>query len=174
VQHELSARIEPLTSTLDRPTATADMIAQFRQALREMRCVGSQRLLRRGVSMSHLHVMALIARHGELGMTRIADVLDVSLSNATGLIDRMEERGLVERVRVPDDRRAVHVRLTDTGAQALSDLEVLQDEVLARVLGRLDERQLARFVAAMGDLREAIVSVAAEDPDLFAHHHDIH
>ena len=43
-------------------------------------------------------------------MSRLAEMLDVSLSNATGLIDRMEERGFVERIRVPDDRRVVLVQ----------------------------------------------------------------
>ena len=45
-------------------------------------------------------------------MSRLAEMLDVSLSNATGLIDRMEERGFVERIRVPEDRRVVLVRIT--------------------------------------------------------------
>ena len=163
-----------MTTEIDRPSATDTMIAQFREALREMRCVGSQRLLRRGVSMGHFHLMALLARHGELGMTRIAEILDVSLSNATGLIDRMAERGLVERVRVPDDRRAVRVNLTDNGRAALADLEVFQDDVLARVLGRLEDVQLERLVAAVEDLRAAVLTVAAEDPDRFAHNHDLH
>lgn len=161
-------------TSIDRRETTAQMIAQFRDMLREMRCVGSQKLVRRGVSMSHFHLMALLARHGELGMTRIADVLDVSLSTATGLIDRMEERGLVGRVRVPDDRRAVRVNLTDTGRAALADLEVLQDDVLARVLGRLEDAQIERLFAAVEDLRDAVRAVAAEDPDLFAHNHDLH
>ena len=51
-------------------------------------------------------------------MSRLAELLDVSLSNATGIVDRMEERGLVERVRVPDDRRVVLVRI---GPQRASD-----------------------------------------------------
>ena len=48
-------------------------------------------------------------------MSRLADMLDVSLSNATGLIDRIEERGFVERIRVPSDRRIVLVRITAAG-----------------------------------------------------------
>ena len=40
-------------------------------------------------------------------MSRLADVAGVSLSNATGLVDRMEERGYIERTRVPEDRRIV-------------------------------------------------------------------
>ncbi len=156
---------------IDRSAVTTAMIAQFRESLRELRCMGSQRLVQRGVSMSHLYLMSMLERHGELPMSRIAELVDVSLSNATGLIDRMEERGLAERVRLSDDRRVVHVRVTESGRRALADVEVLQDEVLARVLAKLDDRQLSRLEAAVGDLRGAVADVVAEDPDLFAHVH---
>jgi DNA-binding MarR family transcriptional regulator len=161
-------------TSLDRRAVTAEMIAQFRLALREMRCVGSQRLLRRGVSMTHLHVMSLLERHGELPMSRIADFVDVSVSNATGLIDRMEERGLVQRVRLPDDRRVVLVQITEAGRQALAELEVFRDEVFARVLDKLDDAQLERFTAAMSDLRNSVLAVATETPGLLDHDHAIH
>src|SRR5437870_3109067 len=84
-----------------------DIIAGVRTALREMKCIGSERIVRRGLSMSTWHVLVMLERHGDMSMSRLADLLDVSLSNATGLVDRMEERGLIERVRVPDDRRVV-------------------------------------------------------------------
>lgn len=156
-------------SRLDRAAVTAAMIAQLRGALGELRCVGSARLVRRGISMSHLHLMSMLERHGELPMSRIADVLDISLSNATGLIDRMEERGLVERIRVKDDRRVVIVRVTDEGRRALADLELFRDEVVRRILDRLDDRQLARLRRAVADLETAIRSVVADEPDLLAH-----
>jgi DNA-binding MarR family transcriptional regulator len=161
-------------SPLDRPAITAEMLGLFQDAFREMKCVGSQRLLRRGVSMSNLHIMSMLERHGELTMSRLAEALDVSFSNATGLVDRMEERGLVERVRVPDDRRIVIVRLTDDGRAALNDIEYVRAEMFARVVDRLDDRQLARVVAALDDVRAAIIAVAADDPELFAHNHRFH
>ena len=88
------------------------MIAGFR-------CAGTGRLVKAGVSMTHMHVMWLLQHHGDLHMGQLAEFLDVSMSNATGIVDRMEERGLVERVRVPDDRRVVQVRPAPAGLQAL-------------------------------------------------------
>jgi len=146
----------------------------LRGALGELRCVASQRLVRRGVSMSHFHLMSMLERHGQLPMSRIADLLDISVSNATGLVDRMEERGLVGRARVSDDRRVVLVSVTDTGRRAMADLELFRDEVVAQILGRLDDRQLARLVAAVGDLRTAVESVLAETPDLLTHDQKSH
>ena len=50
-------------------------------------------------------------------MSRLADMLDVSDSNASGVVDRLEERGYVERIRVPNDRRVVLVRATEPASE---------------------------------------------------------
>jgi DNA-binding MarR family transcriptional regulator len=98
-------------------------------------------------------------------------MLDVSLSNATGLVDRMEERSLIERARVPDDRRIVLVRITDPGRAALSEVEVLREDLLARILSELDAAQLERISLVMADIRGALSRVAAADPSFLDHRH---
>ncbi len=137
------------------------IIADFRAAMAELRCMGSERLLRLGVSMSQLHVMSMLDRHGDMPMSRLAEMVDVSVSNATGLIDRMEERGFVERDRVPDDRRVVLVRISDSGRKLLDDIEVLRAETLRTVLDRLQPDQLDGIARATANLREALADVAA-------------
>jgi DNA-binding MarR family transcriptional regulator len=146
---------------------------EFHVAMRELRCAGTERLVRAGVSMTHLHVMGLLSRHGETSMSRIADLLDVSLSNATGLIDRMAERGLVERVRVPDDRRVVLVRLSSGGQAQLDALEILRRDMLQKILARLDAKQLTRLSQSLGDVHQAVIGVVqAEGADAFGIVHD--
>ena len=93
----------------------APIIADFRATMTRIKCASSERLLRLGVSMAQLHIMYTLQRTGEMTMSRLADVLNVSDSNATGLVDRLEERGFIERTRVPEDRRVVLVRLTGGG-----------------------------------------------------------
>jgi DNA-binding MarR family transcriptional regulator len=159
---------------LDREHLAGEMIAEFRLVLRELKCVGSQRLLRRGVSMTQLYVMSMLERHGAMPMTHLAEALDVSVSNATGLVDRMEERGLVDRLRDDPDRRVVRVALTAEGRTALAEIEVLQADVLAGVLARLDDRQLARLARSLDDLRGAVARATAEAPGMFAHEHPSH
>jgi DNA-binding MarR family transcriptional regulator len=152
-------------STLD---VKAAIVADFRASMGELKCVGSERLVRLGISMTQLHVMHLLDRHGELPMSRLADMLDVSLSAATGLVDRVEERGFVERIRVPNDRRIVLVRITAAGHQMLDDVETLREGLITRVLEELDETQLAAVAAAMSDLRIAVATALAGDA---GHHH---
>ncbi len=135
--------------------AKAAIIADFRASMAELKCIGSERLVRQGISMTQLHVMHLLDHHAEMPMSRLAEMLDVSLSNGTGLIDRVEERGFVERIRVPSDRRMVMVRLTPAGRLMLAEIETIREQILRRVLDKLDTRQLTRVATAMADLREA-------------------
>jgi DNA-binding MarR family transcriptional regulator len=97
-----------------------------------------------------------------MAMSRLAEMLDVSLSNATGLIDRMEERGLVERVRDREDRRVVVVRPAGRGREALDEVQLMRDDLLRRVLARLDRDAIVGLAEAMADVRDAVVAEAAE------------
>jgi DNA-binding MarR family transcriptional regulator len=147
----------------------AAIVADLRASFGELKCIGSERLVRLGISMSQLHVMHLLERHGELAMSRLADMLDVSFSAATGLVDRIEERGFVERIRVPEDRRVVLVRITPAGRQMLEDVEIVRTEIIERVLDQLDPSQLDGVATAMAALRVAFLSTFA-DPISGAHH----
>ena len=149
----------------------AAIVADFRASMGELKCVGSERLVRLGISMTQLHVMHLLDRHGELPMSRLAEMLDVSLSAATGLVDRVEERGFVERIRVPNDRRIVLVKITAAGQHMLDEVETLREGIIRRVLEELDEKQLAAVAAAMADLRGAVATALAGDPGLHHTHH---
>ncbi len=131
--------------TTVRPTTSADpgetveaVLVDMGKALGALRCASSQRLLRLGLSMTHFHVLTLLRHHAAMPMGRLAEVIDASMSSTTGIIDRMEERGLVERVRVPDDRRIVLVRPTDAGRSLVDEVELVKNDVLASAIGRLD------------------------------------
>jgi DNA-binding MarR family transcriptional regulator len=104
-----------------------------------------------------------------MSMSRLAELLDVSLSNATGLIDRMDERGLIERVKVPDDRRVVLVKPAAAGLQALSETETTKRERMRSVLGRLPASERPIVLAALRSLRRALSAEAGSD--LVHEHH---
>lgn len=134
-----------------------------------LKCASAERVLRRGLSMAQLHILYTLQRNGEMPMSRLAEVLNVSLSNATGLIDRIEERGYVERTRVPEDRRIVLIRVTEAGEQMLSEVDALSDELLRSVLGRLDRSKLVGVRQAFAALRDSLTAATGIDP-LDPHH----
>lgn len=141
-----------------------EVIAVIGEALSEIKCIGSERMARTGLSMSHWHVLLLLARHGEMSMSRLAEAQQISLSNATGLVDRLVERGLVERFGHPDDRRVVLIRVSADGRQLLEKVDLLREDLVRRIVGRLDVTQLERLRLALGDVRDAITVVMTEDP----------
>jgi len=161
------------SSTADAAGTVDDPVARIAGGIHDMivgfRCAGTGRLVKSGVSMTHMHVLWLLEHHGEMPMSRMAEFLDVSDSNATGIIDRMEERGLVERVRVPDDRRVVLLRIAPGGKRALDETEAVKQDRLQSILGHLDADQLGRVALAFDDIRSA---VAAEFGTNLGHDHD--
>jgi DNA-binding MarR family transcriptional regulator len=147
--------------------AVEEAIANLGRAVGSLRCAGSQRLVRLGISMTHFHVLTLLRHHDAMPMGRLAEILDASMSGTTGIIDRMEERGLVERVRVPDDRRVVLVRPTRTGNDLVDEAELIKSEILAAALARMAPPQLERLGLAATDLEHAIGDELASDPDRY-------
>src|SRR3954468_819968 len=68
------------------------------------------------------HVLHLIDPRRRLPMRRLADTLSCDASNVTGLVDRLESRGLVRRQPSPRDRRVKVLLLTPTGARVRAQL----------------------------------------------------
>ena len=145
-------------STPDDPLAP--IIADFRTAITTLKAISNERVLRLGLSMAQLNILYTLKRCGEMPMSRLAEMLNVSLSSATGLIDRIEERGMVERSRVPEDRRIVLIRVTAAGERLLGELDVLSDELLRTVLGRLSKAERAAIGTAFASIREALTDAA--------------
>jgi DNA-binding MarR family transcriptional regulator len=145
------------------PQLIDSVVDELHAMIGSLRCAGTGRMVKAGISMTHLHILWVLEHHGDLPMSRLADLLDVSLSNATGLVDRMEERGLVERFRVPDDRRVVVVRASAEGARQRDEIEALKQDRMRSILGRLNTDQLARVLGALGDLRSAVIDEIGTD-----------
>jgi DNA-binding MarR family transcriptional regulator len=137
----------------------------------DLRCASMGRLVQSRVSMSQLHVLWLLQHQGAMTMTRLADLLGVSLSNATGLIDRMEANGLIERVRVPDDRRLVLVQPAAAGRQALVETEMTKREGMRAVIRRLSASERPIVLEALRSLRRAL-SAEVESSPTHRHHFD--
>ena len=132
---------------------------------------------RGALSLIQLNVVAVLEAEGPLPMSRLADELDVSVASATGIVDRMERRGMVQRRHATDDRRVVDVHLTEQGTGIFRNLEAHRREHLARLLGELTEEELAGFLKGIRAIRAArkrlvgrLEPGAAQDPEPGAAH----
>ena len=97
-----------------------------------------------------LGVMAVVSKLAPVSQRAISDHLGLDASDVVGVLDILEQAGMGERRRDPDDRRRHAVVLTEAGERASRRLKALRSEVEARVLAGLepDERgQLADLLA---------------------------
>ena len=101
------------------------------------------------LSAPQVHTILALGHEGALAMGDLARRVAVTEKTVTGLVDRLQRDGLVDRVRDAADRRVIHVALTPRG-EVLSrrmDAEVLH--ALTRLLGQLDaadRRDLFRII----------------------------
>lgn len=107
------------------------------------------------LSLVHLNVMSVLETEGPLPMSRLAEALDVSQASATGIVDRMEQRGLVTRQRDDDDRRVTRVALTEAGRGVIGGLATERREHLGVLLDDLSDEELAGFLVGLRAMRLA-------------------
>jgi MarR family 2-MHQ and catechol resistance regulon transcriptional repressor len=118
--------------------------------------------LRGSLSLVHLHVLTVLEADGPLSMSKLAEALDVSVASTTGIVDRMEQRGLVERRHQPDDRRVILVHPTDAGDSVFRDLAMERRKHLAGLLDRMTDAELESFLTGLRALRRVRTEVMSE------------
>jgi MarR family transcriptional regulator for hemolysin len=127
-------------------------------AERRLRSRDSHRKEPGGLTYAQVRALFVLGAHEESTAGEIAEQARLSPGAVSGMLDELEEQGIVSRVRCADDRRRVLVSLTDTGRKVLGerkrrwakrwedsmdgvddrDLEAAV-EVLRRIAGALDE-----------------------------------
>ena len=150
-----------------RPDTKERVILEIQEAMAAARAgafrQGFHNLIGRSVSMTHMHVLAKLRIAGPLPMTRLAEALDVSVASATGIVSRMEERGLVGRTRDDADRRVVLVAITDGGGAALEEIEARSGEQFGRLLRELTKGELLQLRNGFRAIQRARQKLADEE-----------
>jgi DNA-binding MarR family transcriptional regulator len=104
---------------------------------------------RSGLHPYHHAVLAVLDEGSRETQGAIADALGYDRGQLVGLLDELEDRGLVERRRDPADRRRHIVRLTPAGKRALAKLRALARQLDDDFLASLDEDERAQLHALL-------------------------
>jgi DNA-binding MarR family transcriptional regulator len=93
-----------------------------------------------------------VVADGPRGMADLANHFGVERAALTGLVDRVERRGLAERTAVPGDRRALRVAPTETGCQAAHAFKTEVGEELGKLVAGLSPELRGHLGQALAQL----------------------
>lgn len=130
----MPARTAPTSSSVRLAAETWESL--FRAQVAVMRRLQSGPAFR-DLAVNEYDVLFTLSRcpSGWLRLNELNDNVLLSQSSLSRLVERLEKRGLLERMPAPDDGRGVLVKLTDEGAQ------------LQKQIGREHVREIAELVA---------------------------
>ncbi len=104
------------------------------------------------VSVAQLTVLRLMAEHGPMRMSDVAREVGLSASSVTGLFDRLEAEGYIERRRSQEDRREVTVLLTDEARRMLEDANARIVREVERLFAPLSDEDLETITRLIAKL----------------------
>ncbi|MFB3789065.1 MAG: MarR family winged helix-turn-helix transcriptional regulator [bacterium] len=126
----------------------------------EMLAKEGQRLLRPfGLTDSQFNVLMLLKYQNSgagISQTILGERLLVNRSNVTGLIDRMEQAGWVQRLADPKDRRINQVKITRAGLSVLNKAEEKYFTRIEEVIGALPAKNQTLICSLLETIRKAL------------------
>lgn len=114
------------------------------------------------IPVNQVFLLRLLDRWGALNMSELSNLLGVSMSACTALVDRVIAAGWVERERSQTDRRVVLVRVSPAGEQILTHIRQRRAQILARYLARLEPEEIETLVGLLNRVAESVVLEPAE------------
>jgi DNA-binding MarR family transcriptional regulator len=109
-----------------------------------------------GLTPTQYNVLRILrgAEPDGLGRNEVRERLVFKVSDATRLLDRLEEMGLVERTRGGEDRRVVVARITRKGLDLLAPLDGEIERFHRQKLGHIGQRKLRTLLSLLAQARE--------------------
>lgn len=114
------------------------------------------------LSKADLQVLKVIARQDGITMTRLAQELGVRLSTATGVVNRLVERGLVKRIRNHGDRRLVRLSTTPQAGRILSAHRKQMRSAIGRMMNMLSPAERQSLISIMEKVGSIVAAEAAQ------------
>ncbi|WP_425407298.1 MarR family winged helix-turn-helix transcriptional regulator [Hwanghaeella sp.] len=123
---------------------TRDVLVALRRIIRAIDLQSKRIAKTSGLTTPQVMVLQSIRDLGEVTTGRLSSDVSLSQATVTTILDRLEQRGLVERYRSDRDRRIVHTKLTEAGRKSLKKAPpLLHEEFIAAFAdlpaGRQDE-----------------------------------
>jgi DNA-binding MarR family transcriptional regulator len=149
----------PRTKKSDRIRALERAFHRVGEAERRLRQAAADQL---GMGITDLDTLLLLDEYGALAAGRIAEALAITTGAVTGLVDRLERAGWVERARHEADRRQVLIELASARRAAIDAHRALREGLLAEALSGADDDTLSASIGLIETAAERLLAGAAE------------
>jgi DNA-binding MarR family transcriptional regulator len=116
----------------------------------------SERLREIGLSVPQCDVLTTLTEAEGVSQQTLAKRLYVTKGNISGLLDRLESAGLVERRSTATDRRQYEIYLTSTGRTSAERAIAIQHELIRATIGRMDQIDLGALERMLITLRDIV------------------
>ncbi len=108
------------------------------------------------ISAAQLNCLLALFENGSLPPSQIAKHMLVKSSTVTGVVDRLEQKGLARRVRNSPDRRIVTIELTDAGNQLAENAPPPIQQKIVDGLKKISETEIDEIVFALTKLTDML------------------
>jgi DNA-binding MarR family transcriptional regulator len=98
------------------------------------------------VTVPQFVVMSILYRQGELKMTDLARLMNVTTAAVTGIIDRLVRDRYIKRHHDSEDRRIIKVSLTNKGNSTVKNMSEKQKEITMKVFGMISQEEREQYI----------------------------
>ena len=109
-----------------------------------------------GLTGPQVTAIKMLEAFGDLSLTELSARMKAKNSTLTGIIDRMQRDGLVERARSDEDRRVVLIRLTPRGRDLAAAVPVASMEIFSHALQSLTNEERATLRKLLRKVSDAV------------------
>ena len=108
------------------------------------------------LTTSQILVLTLLDKHKEMKISEIATKMGFADSNISGIVDRLENAGFVERTRSTEDRRIVKVSLADKAFELKKDFDISIEEYFNQFIAKTSREELDEMIASLEKLKQLL------------------
>lgn len=101
------------------------------------------------ITPSQYALLQCLCTQDGLTPSQLAQELRLDTSSITGILSRLEKKGLIDRVYNQEDRRSVSIHLREEGRSLWSQVDRVIDEANAKITNGLDPEHYAQFLSAL-------------------------
>lgn len=125
------------------------VLTSLRRVIRAIDLHSKQLVKTASVTGPQLRLLQLIRSQGDATASELSDAMSLSQATVTSILDRLEDRGLIERIRSQTDKRKVHPCLTESGNALLDKAPTALQDDFVRKFDQLQSWEQHMIIASL-------------------------